>query len=475
MADSRPNIILIETDQQRADTIRAAGCNWMQTPNLDRLAARGALFTNAFACAATCVASRAAFYTGRYPHSNGVWDFTSTDRGYPVGLNWTHRLAAAGYHCCSIGKTHIEAGGHGYHERIAEQGNKCAPWFVDVNGREESLWARELRGAGYDVPLDYHQTDPEYDNKLCAVEWPLPTEWHPDVWIPDRAVQWIDAWEGDNPIFLHLGILGPHDLYDPPQEYIDRYADVEIPLPRVTEDERAGMPACLWASNARFDQADGVTAIRPSRATPDAIRRMRRHYYANVTLVDGALGRIMDALDRKGRLDEAVIIFTSDHGDHLGDHGLFYKGELYDTILKVPLIINDPQLRARGAVREDLVSQLDVAAYLLERAGADTEGLDGISLCPAILEGAPHARTAVIAEEGATGLRPEPAWLASIRTATHRLVVFPGGEEGQMFDLAADPGETINQWDNPACRDLRAQMTARLFEQICTDLHRHRR
>jgi len=158
------NIILIGTDQQRADTIHHGGAHWMRTPNLHRLAGRGVLFRNAFCSAATCVASRAAFYTGLYGHATGIFGF---DR-YTGRQNWTHRLREAGYRTVSIGKTHINGPHHGYDQRLADQGNKYSPSFVGADGREESLWAKELRAAGLEPPLEIEKTMPNFFENLGA-------------------------------------------------------------------------------------------------------------------------------------------------------------------------------------------------------------------------------------------------------------------------------------------------------------------
>ncbi|HIG17761.1 MAG TPA: DUF4976 domain-containing protein, partial [Candidatus Handelsmanbacteria bacterium] len=203
------------------------------------------------------------------------------------------------------------------------------------------------------------------------------------------------------------------------------------------------------------------------------IRRMRKHYYASVTMIDEKIGQVVEKLKEKGLYDDAVIIYTSDHGDHLFDHDLIYKGELYDTIVRVPLMVKAPGVEPQAG-RQDLVSHMDVVQYILDMAGADGENLHGTSLRTAVEEGSEHPNRYVFAEEGATGLRPEPDLLAMIRSHTHKLVYFNGNQTGQLFDLVADPGEMRNLWGDAEHREVQAELTADLLDWLYTDLHRRR-
>ena len=172
----------------------------MITPHLDRMASEGYMFTNAYSCGATCVSSRAALYSGLYPHNTGVYGFNS----YRGVLNWTHRLKEAGYRTVSIGKTHIGGGEHGYDVRLGDMSNKYQPRYNDGNGPQESLWLTELKEAGLEPPYDLHQTDPDFYDKLAAIEWPLPEEWHFDTWLGRKATEWIENDEDtDEPLFMN--------------------------------------------------------------------------------------------------------------------------------------------------------------------------------------------------------------------------------------------------------------------------------
>jgi arylsulfatase A-like enzyme len=461
---NRPNILFITAEQQRGDTLHCDGADWMRTPHLDRLAARSAIFTNAFCPAATCISSRAAFYTGLYPHSTGMYGFyRSSGR-----LHWTSRLAESGYHCVSIGKTHLPHAG--FQESIAEQHNKCATMLAGA----PCEWYRTVQEAGYEPPFDLHETDPHFYDNLGAIVWPLPEELHPDIYVGDRTLDWLDRWDGDRPFYLHVGFLSPHDLYDPPQRFIDQYDDESIPMPSASAQEIQGIPDELFAEQRRDEGAHGITVIKASRATPERIRRMRKHYYASITMIDEKVGQILEKLCDKGLEGDTIVIYTSDHGDHLFDHGLYYKGELYDTIVRVPLLVSAPDAHQPGCRVDDLVSQLDTAQYILEKAGVKRDDLDGLSLAPTVEAGEPHRRRYAFAEEGATGLRPEPDLLAMIRSRSHKLIYFTGNRTGQLFDLSRDPGETSNLWHDPAQRPIRDELTAELLDWLYTGLYRHR-
>ena len=463
----RPNIIFISAEQQRGDTLHCNGANWMRTPNLDALAQESVLFTHAFSCAATCVSSRAAFYTALYPHNTGIYGFyRSSGR-----LHWLHRLREQGYHTVHIGKTHLPH--DGWDESIAELGNKYQP--IPNEGPRD--WHKALYAAGYEPPLNVHNTMPDYYDNLAAIEWPLPEELHPDVWVGDQALKWLENRAGAadaTPFYLHVGMLSPHDLYDPPRRFLDMYDDADIPMPQVDEEELRGIPDELWAESRRDETRHGNTVVKASHATPERVRRMRKHYYALITLVDEKVGQILELVRRKGLWDNTIVIYTSDHGDHLFDHNLYYKGELYDTIVNVPLLIRAPDMLEPGRSVPDLVSHVDVAQYILEKAGALGDDLDGISLAPVVEQGMQHTRHYAYAEEGATGLRPEPELLAMIRSETHKLVYFTGGESGQLFDLANDPRETRNLWGQDAAREVQADLTAQLLDWLYRNQYKHR-
>ncbi|MDF1534711.1 MAG: sulfatase-like hydrolase/transferase [Methanosarcinaceae archaeon] len=459
-----PNIVFISAEQQRGDTVHYTGADFMITPRMDQLASESVVFDSAFSCASTCIASRAAFYTGLYPHNTGMYCFYRSS-GH---LHWLNRLSDAGYHCTSIGKTHLPH--MGYEESIAEQGNK----YERYNPDKPSEWQQAVLAAGYKLPLDMHETLPDYYDRLCAVDCPLPEELHPDFFVTQKALEWLDREELNEPFYLHIGLLSPHDLYDPPKRFLDMYSDDDIPMPDVSEEELAGIPEELFAAGKVNEQRHYTTNLRPSHATPERIRRMRKHYFASVTMIDEKIGEILDKLKEKGLYDNSIIIFTSDHGDNLFDHGLFYKGELFDTITHIPLMIKAPDTIEPGTIRSDLVSHLDLAQYILEKAGVPADDLDGISLVPVVENGDTHPRTHVFAEEGASGLRPEPNLIAMMRSKEYKIIHFVGSDNGQLFDLKKDPLEKHNLWNSPEYESLKSQLTHEMLDWLYGNLFKHR-
>ena len=353
--EPRPNIIFIQTEQQRFDTIRAAGYEWMDTPWMDKLAQEGVMFTHAFAAAATCVSSRACLYTGMYAHTTGVYAFDP----WTGQQNWMHLLKEAGYQCVSIGKTHMRGTDGGFHQRLAELGNKYRPLHTEDGLSEYADWHKFLLMKGYAPPLDVHRKLPDFWDNLGAIEWPLPDECHPDFFVGDMAIRWIEHRRSERPLFLFIGFLGPHDLYDPIARYIPPYMARDLPQPVTSEEEKRTQPPDFVRHQQRYEQSDKVTSIRMSHATPERLKRMRAHYYANVTMIDEKIGGIVEALEQKGLLENAVIVFTSDHGDHLGDHGLVYKGNMYDAVVRVPLIVWSPSRYTGGRTIEQIVQQME--------------------------------------------------------------------------------------------------------------------
>jgi arylsulfatase A-like enzyme len=252
------------------------------------------------------------------------------------------------------------------------------------------------------------------------------------------------------------------------------YDDARIPMPSVTDEERGGIPDELFETE-RFDATDTkISTIRAQRATPERIRRMRKHYYANVTLIDEMVGAIMNTLEEKQLLDNTIVIFTSDHGDHLFDHGLYYKGELYDTVVNIPLLIRAPSLYTPGTVVDSVVSQMDVAQYILDCAGARRDDREGISLRPVIENGAVHTRRYAFAEEGATVLRRSPPVMSMIRSSEYKLIHYSGSDAGQLFDLRCDRAERSNRWEHDTYRAVRSSLTSDMLDWLYGSLHSHR-
>jgi arylsulfatase A-like enzyme len=225
----------------------------------------------------------------------------------------------------------------------------------------------------------------------------------------------------------------------------------DLPLPEFTEEEIASQPPAFQAMRVHNTEVDHDSIAYSLNPTPEQLHRQRAYYLANVTMIDEKIGQLLEALEAKGYLEDAVVIFTSDHGDCLSDHGHSQKWTMYDIITRTPVIVWAPGRFAGGRTLDTLCQQMDVGPALLELAGAPLpETMEAQSLLPA-LEGEPWAgREYVFAEHSRDGILQETEFMTMVRSREWKLVHFLGEPFGQLFDLVNDPGEIHNLWDAPA-------------------------
>jgi arylsulfatase A-like enzyme len=457
-----PNIVLIITDQQRADTIAALGAPWMHTPHLDRLVREGTAFTQCFVTSPVCVASRASLFTGKYPHGTQV--FTNFQPWEPA---WIKSLAAQGYHCVSIGKMHInpyDAAG-GFHQRFVVE-NKDRPLFLEERDRAiYDEWDKALRVRGLTKPSRFnrHAADPEgYKRALGAFTWHLDADMHSDNFVGNSACWWIADRKCADPLFLQIGFPGPHPPYDPLPEWLERYADADIPVPDVTDAELRRQPRAQRILRENMASLNFDSVNWRADASREDLLRLRRHYAANVSMIDMQVGRIMAALDARGYLDDAIVIFASDHADALGDHGHIQKWTMYDTVLRVPLVFWSKTRVPAGRIRDELVQLIDVAPTILEAAGLPIPAdFEARALWGTIEDRPDHRpRDTVYAEVARDHVQTGAEFIIMRRCREWKLVVYLDGDEGELYDLGSDPGESNNLWSEPAVRERRDQMVA---------------
>ncbi len=459
---TRPNIILIMTDQQRADTIGALGAPWMQTPHLDRLANEGAAFTECFVTSPVCVGARASLFTGKYPH--GCQVFSNFQPWQPT---WVGSLADAGYHCVNIGKMHInpyDAPG-GFHQRLIME-NKDRPLFLEERDRAiYDEWDKALHARKLVKPSRYnrHAADPEgYKQALGAFEWDMDADMHPDNFIGDTACWWINDRKNTDPLFLQIGFPGPHPPYDPLPEALAAYADVDFPVPPVSAEElKAQPPAQQTLRDNMIDFNFDSIAWRRNVSAED-LQRLRRHYAANVSMIDHQVGRILSTLDARGYLDNALVIFTSDHADALGDHGHIQKWTMYDTVVRVPLLFWSKNLPLHAGKRDELVQMFDIAPTVLETAGLPIPSdFEAKSLWGALSERADHEpREAVYAELARDHIQTGSEFILMRRDRRWKIVLYLDDSYGELYDLEADAAEVHNLWNEDRVQTLRDDLKA---------------
>ncbi len=459
MTDPRPHIILIITDQQRYDTIGALGFDYMDTPTLDRMVTEGVTFTNCHITAPSCAPSRASLFTGYYPHSTGI--YKNADR-------WTHSwvedLAESGYDCVNVGKMHTYPYHTplGFHERyVVENKDRFLEerWYFDE-------WDKGLRARGLvKQQREFYRKRADYRQSLGAFDWELPEDAHPDFFVGDLAKWWIETKpRSGKPLFLQIGFPGPHPPYDPVPRYAEAYLEKDLPILPVTQAELESQPPPFQAMrvhNAEVDHDSVVHQLEPDAA---ARHRQRAYYLANVTMIDEKVGEILQALEAKGYLENAVVIFTSDHGDALGDHGHSQKWTLYDIITKMPLIVWAPGRFDGGRQVNALCSLMDIGPAILELAGiTPPASMEAESLLPALQGEAWTGRDAVFAEHSRDGILQTTDMMTMIRTQEWKLVHFLDEPFGQLFDLVNDPDEIHNLWDDPTHAAQKQHLVNRLL------------
>ena len=437
---TRPNIVFILTDQQRYDTIAAMGFEHMITPNLDRLVKQGTSFENMYITAPSCAPSRASLFSGVYPHTNGV--FRNDE---PWNYCWVKDLAEGGYRTVNVGKMHTMPveGPFGFHERQVvenkDRDHPNLPFYLDN-------WDKAYFLRGLQKPSRVSQRQrADYDELLGAWVWEHDEMLHPDVFVGQMACWWLNRYTGDEPFFLQVGIPGPHPPYDPTQEYLDKYADRKLPEPIPPDPE--SQPEAMQELR-RFhlgEDADGIVHLE--NPTREQSRRQRAHYYANVSMIDKQVGDILDALEQRGVIDNTIIIFTSDHGDCLGDHGHSQKWNMYESTVHVPALISWPGHIKEEQRVDDLVALFDLGPTILEYAGVEVpEWMEATTLKP-YLDGSIDAqRQRVYAEHSNDALLTGTRFMTMIRDGAMKLVHFVDSEDGQLFDLDNDPDEQVNLW-----------------------------
>lgn len=467
-AGKRPNIVLLMSDQHRGDIMGCAGDDVVKTPHLDRLAAEGTRYDNVFCQGPLCMPARASFLTERYVRDHGVLqNQPDTPTNLPTFL---HSLQARGYHTCCIGKMHLWV--HG------PSGNGGRP-TRDTRERME-----QMRTYGFDEPI-------ETVGKLASVvirseysdhleerglyrnyqEWvaarmyagaagttstgrphwalssaasnPVSGEDYIDAWHGQRVARWIDEYDRAEPFFLWVGFPGPHDPWDAPADYVDLYRDVAMPMPGSLR--RPDLPEAGPFRN--FLAYFLNTHSDSPNLTDAAIEKIRRYYYANVTVIDEAIGSILSALERRDLLENTWVIYTSDHGEMMGEHRMLTKMVFYEPAVRVPLLIRPPT-GSTPRVASALAEHFDVSATIRALGGADTgdPAFEGRPLLDP--DGAVH-------EPDRSAVHSENFGLAMVRTATHKVVFWEDTQEVvQLFNLAADPFEDDNLVGTSAAADV---------------------
>lgn len=463
MPVKRKNILWICTDQQRFDTLGCYGNRFVHTPNLDRLAENGVLFEHCYVQSPVCSPSRASFLTGRYPRTTRC---RQNGQSIPFDeLLVTRILADAGYRCGLAGKLHVSACEKRRIERRIDDGYidfhwSHEPYPADPPAENEYLNWLEEKG----VPFEQ---EPFRDSQW--VRRGMPVEYHQTTWCAEKAIQFIEEnTASQTPWLFSVNIFDPHHEFDPPESYLQRYLGRlhEIPLPNYTLGELDNKP--IFQTQAYYGDNDIPGSYAAAKMTAYDHRLIRAAYWAMVELIDEQIGRILTALERTGQLQETIVIFMSDHGEMLGDHGIYLKGPyFYEPAIRVPLIISCPGLIPSGRRISGLVELVDVAPTLLDAVGIDRPvGMQGQSLWP-LVSGrfdSGYGREDIYCEYYNANM--ERAYATMVRTERYKIVAFHGLGTGELYDLKEDPNETYNRWDDVKYVPVKVEMLTRLCDRM---------
>jgi arylsulfatase A-like enzyme len=446
----KPNIVFILADQWRGDCLSVTGHPVVETPHLDMMARQGAVFTRAYAACPSCIAARACLMTGQSPSTVGRL-------GYQDWVPWRYEttlpgeLAKAGYQCHLVGKSHfypqrIHMGFHSIESYECLQnldGDYVNDYFAWLSLQPGGPWEETQSG------LD--------SNSWVARPSPLPEHLHVNSWTVTRSIDFLQRRDPTRPFFLNVSFHRPHPPLDPPPEYFHMYDAKDLPP----------LPMGDWASE-NDHPVDGVSASfgRLPRAEAD---RQRRAYYGQVTHIDSQIGRLLLYLQRTGLIANTIFVFTSDHGELLGDHGCFRKILSLEGSAKIPLILAaPPRLRPQKGLASDLpVTHMDLMPTLLELAGAPVPAtVEGASLLP-ILEGRQAAdswRDCVHGEHARRGAPHGGVQYLVGRREKYTWFTRDGLE--LLFDLVDDPNEIVNLAARPEAAQRLAYRRRRLAEEL---------
>lgn len=365
----RPNILHIFTDMQRADTISALGNPHIKTPNLDRLCREGTAFTNAYSPSPICIPARCSMILGQYPSKTGCYD----NMPMPADKEtFMAKLSKAGYRTYGIGKCHFYPEKYslrGFDSRELQEEGGCSKGELEKNhylnflhkkGYDHIHEAYGVRGSMYYIP------------QLSQV----PGKDHPSAWIGDRSCRFIEenSEEKDKPWYLFSSFIHPHPPLAPPNPWHKLYRSSSVPYPLVPENSESLLTFINKVQN-RFKHRD-------QRIDGNLVRLQKAYYYACISFVDYQIGKILECLEKQKILDDTLILFTSDHGEYLGDYNCFGKRSMHDASSKVPLIIRYPKSFKANRIEENPVSLVDIAPTFLDAAEINTENedFDGKSL-----------------------------------------------------------------------------------------------
>ena len=433
----KPNIVLMMVDQMRGDCLGVNGNEFIETPNLDMMAAEGYNFENAYTAVPSCIASRAAILTGMSQKSHGRV-------GYEDGVSWNYKntiaseFSKAGYHTQCIGKMHVypERNLCGFHNIMLHDGylhfarNKEGKASTQIEQCDDYLkWFREKKGHNVDlidIGLDC--------NSWVSRPWGYEENLHPTNWVVNESIDFLRRRDTSKPFFLKMSFVRPHSPLDPPKFYFDMYKDEDLPAPLMGD----------WANKEDEEKRGKDINCIKGIINKKALKRAKAAYYGSITHIDHQIGRFLIALSEYGELNNTIFLFVSDHGDMMGDHNWFRKGIPYEGSSRVPFFIYDPGnlLKGKkGKVFDEVLELRDIMPTLLDFAHISIpNSVEGLSLKD-LIEERDYTWREYIHGEHSFGEDSNHY----IVTKKDKFLWFSQRGEEQYFDLEKDPKELTNR------------------------------
>ena len=476
MADKRPNIILIMCDQLRYDALGCYGNTQIHTPNIDRIALNGSCFDNHYVSNPVCSPSRCSVLTGRYPKNHGT-----RDNGIPLRdeeITFPETLRANGYVTAAIGKMHITT-------QFMPKEDEQDDWPEDKYGfdiihttcdcktgeylnwlKAESLSDYEevkLQGERKKKEGGAFAADKDTSGPPQVHSSKINPEFHQSHWIADRTIELIRQSSPDKPFFAFCSFVDPHHPFDPPHPYADMYDPDELAEPLFREGELEDKPPHF--RKARLGKGFSNEKYDYTRLSRHDWGRVKAAYYGMISLIDDNIGRILDAIEEKGIEEDTLVLFTNDHGELLGDHGLLFKGPFhYDSVIKAPMIMKWPGQIPKGSRYSQITEHVDIMPTILEYAGIRTPyGVQGVSMAPILRGDKGAGKEYAMTEFNCYN------WGLSVKTLTgkdYKFTYYAGMEYGELYDRNADPEEFVNLWSNPDYREIKGLLLKKLTDRI---------
>ncbi len=467
---------MLITDQQRFDALGCYGNTDIKTPNLDRLAAQGTLFETCYVQNPICSPSRASLTTGLYVRNHGLWANGVT---LPPGHELLPKaLADAGYDCGMAGKQHLAPCADGDEPRL-DDGYRVYKWSHDPIHRSPNNayhdWLRRTHPDVYQTAVLDRQSGSAEAGNVAKGATPIdvvPVEAHYSRWIAEEAIGFIEDADRpvDTPFYFMANFFDPHHPFGAPEPFRGLYDAATLPQPSGSTSELDGKPGV----QREYNRASyGGHAPGFADYAAHELREARAGYYAMVSMIDAEVGRILDALKRTEVLADTLVIFTSDHGEMLGDHAIMLKGPmLYDSVVRVPLILHQPGTVPAGRRVAATVQMIDLTQTILAAAGVPgafaTQGADLMTLAHDPV--APWRDWALCEyRDSGHGAHP-PVHTTMLRHGTMKLIVWHGppaadrARDGELYDLDADPGEHVNLYHHSAYAAAREAMKDMLID-----------